>query len=116
MQLLVAVRHASAVARRSGLRRAGHLCAAQGPRHVRALGETQRRTRLARDRVGAATAGAELLLLACLRRTGRQRQAADESAANPRCADRAAVKLRSSDNDAQARSYRWRSTTILGVV
>ncbi len=35
---------------------------------------------------------------------------------NPRCADRAAVKMRSGDNDAQAKSYRWRSILVLSLV
>src|ERR1700722_6966258 len=113
---LVIARHACVVARRARLRRASDLCAAQGPRYVRALGEAQCRTRLPRHRVGTPAARAELLVLARLRRESRQRQVADESAANPRCTDRAAVKLRPSDNDAQAKSYRWRSTVILGMV
>src|SRR5882672_6978901 len=114
---LAAVAHARVVARRARLSRAGDLCAAQGPRHVRASREAQCRARLARHRVGTAAAGAELLVLERLRRAGRQRQAANEPAANPRRADRAAVKLRSGgDNDSHSRSYRWRSTVILGLV
>src|SRR6202171_2356973 len=113
---MVAARHAGVVARRARFRRAGDVCPAPGPRYVRAPREAQCRTRFARDGVGTPATGAKLLVLARLRRESRQRQVANEPAADPRCTDRAAVKLRSADNDAQAKSYRWRSTVILGLV
>ena len=71
---------------------------ARGP--VRAPRKAQRRTRFARDGVGPAAARAERLVVARLRRAGGQRQAADDSAANPRRADRAPVKTRALDEDA----------------
>src|SRR6202789_3733025 len=111
-----ASRHALVVARRARLGRASDLRAAQGPRYVRSPGEAERRARFSRHGMGAPAARAELLVLERLRRAGRQRQTANEPAADPRRKDRAAVKLRSGDNDAQAKSYRWRSTLILGLV
>src|SRR5260221_9212856 len=105
-----------AVAHRARFREPGDLCPAQGARYVRAPREAQCRTRFARHGVGTPATGTELLVLARLRRESRERQVANEPAANPRCADRAAVKLRSGGNDAQAKSYRWRSAVILGLV
>src|SRR5450631_2123980 len=111
-----------AVARRAGVGHASDLCPPQCPRSVRASGKAQRRARFARDGMGPAAARAELLVLARIRRAGGQRQAADEPAANPRCTDRASVKrrfsvnARSAENDAQAKSYRWRSCVVLGLV
>src|ERR1700691_873802 len=102
--------------RRAGVGRAGDLCAAHGARHVRASGEAQCRARFARDGMGPSAARTKLLVLARLRRKSRERQAADEPSADSRCADRAAVKPRLSENDTQARSYRWRSLVVLSLV
>src|ERR1700722_13398788 len=113
---LAAAHHPLVVARRARLRSAGGLRPAQSPRYVRAPREAERGARLARYRVGTPAARAELLVITCLRRESRQRQAANEPAGNPGRADRAAVKSRPVDNDAQARSYRWRSSVILGLV
>src|SRR6185312_17315803 len=113
---LAAACPARVVVRRAGHGRASDLCPAQGARNVRAPGETQCGARCARYGVGTPAAGTELLVLERLRRKGGERQAANDTAANPRRADSAAVKLRSGDNDAQAKSYRWRSTVILGAV
>src|SRR3984957_10479029 len=110
------------VARRAGLGGAGDLRAPQGARPVRAPRKAQCRTRFARDGMGPPAARTKLLVIACLRRTRGECQAANESAANPRRADRAAVKPRftakprSGENEAQARSFRWRSGVVLGLV
>src|ERR1700736_2913725 len=110
------------VAGRARVGRAGDLCAPHGARHIRAPGKAQCRARFARDGVGPAAARAKLLVIARLRRTRGERQAANESAADPGRADRATVKLkvtakpRSGENEAQARSFRWRSAVVLGLV
>src|SRR5882762_9197151 len=110
------------VARRAGVGHAGDLRAPQGPRHVRAPGEAQCRARFARDGMGPPAARTELLVVARLRRARGERQAANESTADPGRADRAAVKPRftakprSGENEAQARSFRWRSSVVLGLV
>src|ERR1700727_2718600 len=66
--------------------------------------------------MGALAAGAKLLVIARVRRARRQREIADEPAADPRCEDSPTVKSRAGENDAQAKSYRWRSTVVLGLV
>src|SRR6266436_7277035 len=72
--------------------------------------------------MGPPAARTELLVIARLRRARGERQAANESAADSGRADRAAVKLkitakpRSGENEAQARSFRWRSAVVLGLV
>src|ERR1700680_4320350 len=72
--------------------------------------------------MGPPAARAKLLVVARLRRARGERQAANESAADSGCADRAAVRLkftakpRSGENEAQARSFRWRSAVVLGLV
>src|SRR5260370_34685412 len=110
------------VARRAGVGDAGDLRAPQGARPVRALGKAQCRARFARDGMGPPAARTKLLVIARLRRARGECQAADESAADSGRADRAAVKLkgtakpRSGENEAQARSYRWRSAVGLGLV
>src|SRR5258706_11764880 len=110
------------VARRAGVGHAGDLRAPQGARHVRAPGKAQCRARFARDGMGPPAARTELLVIARLRRARGERQAANESAADSGRADRAAVKLRitakprSGENEAQARSFRWRSAVVLGLV
>src|ERR1700688_2386974 len=95
------------VACRSGFGRAGDLRAPQGARPVRASRKAQCRARFARDGMGPPAARTKLLVIARLRRTRGECQAANESAANPGRADRAAVKPRftakppSGDNEAQ---------------
>src|SRR5258708_29291698 len=72
--------------------------------------------------MGPPAARTELLVIARLRRARGERQAANESAADSGRADRAAVKLRitakprSGENEVQARSFRWRSAVVLGLV
>src|SRR6202034_3899055 len=113
---LAAAHFAGVMVGRIGVRRAGDLRAPQGARYVRAARETQRRTRLARHRVGPLAARAKLLVLARLRRTRGQLQIADEHPADSRCEDRPPVKLRPGENQRPAKSYRWRSAVVLGLV
>src|ERR1700678_3727193 len=113
---LAAAHFAGVMVGRIGVRRAGDLRAPQGARYVRAARETQRRTRLARHRVGALAARTKLLVLACLRRARGERQIADEHPADSRCEDRPTVKLRSGESQRPAKSYRWRSAVVLGLV
>src|ERR1700690_748269 len=66
--------------------------------------------------MGKAAAGAKLLVIARLRRTRGECQDANEHSANPRRADRASVRSRAPEKDTQAKSYRWRSAVVLGLI